>query len=254
MSKGLRVTRVRFSALPRHAQRALFDEASDSWGRIFGVTPDDLERYWFEDKSRKTIIYVLRDAEGVIQGTVTVKYYDVVYRGRAIVIVKMGVAATAESRGNMFVIRCTMWELLTFGVVHYFDECYVFSTLIHPVTYQICTKFLSEYYPYYDRPQDPELGRLFAFLTDHFGLRRPEGSDDPLVFRELRAAVESVEHRERWRLKRDPAVRFFLERCPNYHEGDCLVILAPTPRLFLPKVAAKFIHEQIARRVTRRRA
>jgi hypothetical protein len=245
-------TRLRFSSLSLADQRALFEDAAPSWTRIFGVPASDLEGYWFGKKSRETIVHVLRDDQGEVCGTFTCKYYEVVHRERRIVIVKLGVGILPEVRGSRFTLRCVVREALRHAIKYASDEVYFFSTLIHPVTYQMASRLFNRFYPYYDRAQDPELEELARFLADHFELRRAE-TEDPLIFQEARSTMETAEERAYWQRKSDPAVRFFLDRCPNYGHGECFIFLARLPLWILAPAIGNSVTTWFKRRLRRRR-
>ncbi len=248
----MQYARIPFSKLPVAQQRALFDEAATWWGQVFNTPASDLEAYWFENKSKETILYTLRDDDGLLLGTVTVKYYHVSYRGRNVVICKMGMAMVSEARGNAFGARCIANQALHHALQYPFDEVYVFSTMIHPVTYRICTRFLERYYPHYEGPQDPELSELAAYLSEYFALDKPETAH-PFVFRERRASIEPDEVRAYWQQKSDPAVRFFLDACPNYDKGECLIFLAPIRSSFVLTALRKYAGQWLDRRLRGRR-
>lgn len=235
----MHITRMRFSQATTAEQRALFEETIPAWITIFGTPATDLESYWFENKSRETVIYVQRDQAGKVCAMLTFKQYDVTYRGRAITVVKLGVGALPQVRGNSFTARCVAMEAVYAALTYPAGEKYVFSTSIHPVTYRIFTRFMSRFYPYPDRPQDPALADLARFLADHFGLTKAD-SPHPFVFEERRASLESPEERRSWLTSSDPAVRFFVDKCPNYHRGECLIMLAQLSPWFYVSALGKY--------------
>jgi hypothetical protein len=207
----------------------------------------------FGKKSRETIVHVLRDEQGELCGTLTCKYYEVLYQGRRIIIAKVGVGILPEVRGGRFTMRCAVTEAVRHAIKYASDEVYLFSTMIHPVSYQITSRVFNRFYPYHDRPQDPELEELARFLADHFELRRPE-TDDPLIFQEARSTMETAEERAYWQQKSDPAVRFFLDRCPNYGKGECFIFLARLPVWLLGPAVGTYLMTWLKRRLRRRSA
>lgn len=227
----------------------MFEQTARGWTRLYNTPVSDFEAYWFENKSRKTNIYLLRDDDDVC-GMVTFKYYDVEYEGRRIVVVKTGVGTLPEARGSNFTARCIATQAVYHAIEHARDEVYVFSTLIHPVTYQIITSFLDTYYPFYDRAQDGELEKLASFLARHFGVQ-PSNRPEPYIFREARGVVESPTERAYWRQKTNPAVRFFVDKCPDYNAGECFIMVAPIQSRFMFVAFAKLVKMQI-RRLTKR--
>jgi hypothetical protein len=247
----VKYTRIQFSSISLVEQRALFEETIPSWERIFGVPASDLEGYWFGKKSRETIVHVLRGDRGEVVGTCTLKYYDVPYKGRSLIIVKIGVGTLPEARGGRFTLRCVLVEALHHAVKYAGEEVYFFSTMIHPVTYQLASRVLGGGYPAPSAVQDPELAELAQFLAEHFGLPRA-ASEHPFVFREGRSTVESADERERWRRKTDPAVRFFLDTCPNYARGECFIFLAPVPVWIAATAGGSFVKAWLRQLIERR--
>lgn len=198
------------------------------WGLgIWHSTAEDLRGYWLETKSKETIVYVLRDAAGTMVGSTTIKFYDLEYEGKRITVSKLGLGVNPEHRGNKFALRCLMYELLHFKAVHPLRPFYLFSTLIHPVTYKLCCDLLGDrLYPWWKQPDNAPMQQMSEFLCDHFDVEKSD-SPSPLVYREKFSAIETPEAIEYWRTNQRPEVRFFTDHCPEYYRShDCLIGLS----------------------------
>jgi hypothetical protein len=216
-----------FSALSAQARTRLVEEIVQ-WGlSVWNSTAEDLRGYWLETKSYDTNIYLLRTEDGRLVGSSTFKYYRVDYEGKAIVVVKLGLGVDPKHRGNKFAMRCAMLELLYFKLAHPRTPFYVFSTLIHPVTYKLCCDLLGDrLYPYFKRPDNPEMQKMAAYLAERFGVEKAD-SPHPFVYRERFSPAETQTARDYWRNNPRPEVRFYVEHCPNYDcSDDCLIGLA----------------------------
>jgi|GEM_PF-4307990 len=219
--------RYLFTKLSTEAKHALVEEAVQ-WGlTIWHTTTDDMRGYWLETKSWETILYVLRAADGTMVGTTTMKLYRVHYGGRDVVIVKLGLGVTPAHRGNKFAVRCLMLEFLRWKVRHPLTPLYLFSTLIHPVTYKLCCDLLGDrVYPHFKQLANPAMQQMVEHLTELFDVPKAD-SPSPFVYRERFSAIETPQAIEYWRSSQRPEVRFYVEQCPHYHESrDCLICLA----------------------------
>lgn len=198
------------------------------WGLdIFNTTSDTLRGYWLEKKSFETVVYQLRTVDGALLGCTTIKFYSVDFDGKKVTIAKLGLGVHPKARGNKFATRCLMSEFLRVKASSPRVPLYLFSTLIHPVTYKLCCDLLGDQlYPYFKNPSNPAMEKKVAFLTDLFGIKRAD-NPDPLVYTEHFSALETPEALAYWQQNKRPEVRFFIEHCPRYHDtGDCLVALA----------------------------
>ena len=241
--------RLAFSTLADDAKRKLVDEVVQWALTIWHSTAEDLQGYWLERKSFETILYTLRADGGRLVGTATLKFYRVTYEGKDLVIVKLGLGVDPRHRGNKFALRCLMSELLRWKLAHPVQSIYLFSTLIHPVTYKLCCDLLQDQlYPYFDHPENPEMQKMVAYLAGVFGVEKVD-SPSPFVYQERFSAIETQEAIDYWRNNQRPEVRFFVEHCPEYYRsGDCLIGLAP---LHLTHVLALMIRTLARNRMDR---
>lgn len=243
----MKYSRVAFSRLSEAEKEALVREAAPSWIKIFGTSEEDLRGYWMEKKSKRTVIYLLRDDDDTIVGSFTVKFYDVDYQGQKLTVVKLGVGVLPEVRGGKFTLRCVMNEFLVAKLWFYpFENMYFFSTLIHPVTYQICATVLDEMFPHYARPSSKFLQELAGFLANKFGLT-PSDRGIPFIYKEVRSAVERPQTKQHWLTKKHPAVRYFVTHCPNYDSDECFIIVAPVRMSIFVSVANVFAKHTVAK-------
>lgn len=217
-----------FSRLSDEAKAELVEETIRWALTVWHSNADDLRGYWMEQKSFETYFYTLRTEDGALVGSSTIKFYRVDYGGEDIVIGKLGLGVSPEHRGNKFALRCLMSEFLRWKMRHPRQPLYLFSTLIHPVTYKLCCDLLGEeLYPYFKDPVNPERHKMLEFLTERFGVEK-SNTPSPYVYKEAFSAQETQEAIDYWRNNQRPEVRFYLEHCPDYYRsGDCLVGLAP---------------------------
>ena len=222
------IQRYQYSKMSPEARAELADEIV-AWGLgIWHSTAADLRGYYLEQKSYDTVIYVLRSGDGTLVGSATMKFYRVEFEGeRNTVVVKLGLGVSPEHRGNKFALRCLMWELLRWKASHPRTPIYLFSTLIHPVTYKLCCDLLSDrLYPWFEHPENPAMQQKVEQLCALFGVEKAR-SPSPFVYVEKFSAIETREAIDYWRGNQRPEVRFYVEHCPDYYQsGDCLVALA----------------------------
>ena len=217
-----------FSTMSDENKAVLVDEIV-RWGlTIWNSNAEDLSGYWLEKKSSETICYLLRTEDGALVGCTTIKFYRLAYEGKNIVVVKLGLGVHPQHRGNKFALRCLMSELVRWRTMHPLTPLYLFSTLIHPVTYKLCCDvFHDQMYPYFTNPENPQARQMVEHLTKLFGVPKSE-NPSPFVYKERFSALETEDAIEYWRNSPRPEVRFFIEHCPEYYgSGDCLICLAP---------------------------
>jgi hypothetical protein len=238
-----------FSKLSDEVKAGIVDEVV-RWGlTIWHSTAEDLRGYWLEKKSYETDLYLLRSEDGTLVGSATFKLYEVNYEGKTIDIVKLGLGVDPRYRGNKFALRCMMSEIFRLKAAHPIRPLYVFSTLIHPVTYKLCCDSLSDrLYPHFKHPENPEMQKMVEYLAELFGLEKAD-SPHPFVYKERFSAIETQEAIDYWRNNPRPDVRFFVEHCPNYYcSGDCLIVLSP---VLLTSLVALSVRTLVRNRVDR---
>jgi hypothetical protein len=224
--------RLVLSELPEEKRRAIIEEAVQ-WGlTVWKIQPSDLRHLWTDAQAREIIMYIRRDEHGMLVGVVSLRYFDVRYEGKDIVVIRLVLGASPGQRGNKFATRCLVHELIRFRLKHPLTPWYLFSSLIHPVTYKLCCDLLkNNFYPYFENTDNPPMARMLTYLADLFGV---EKGDSPLPFvrRETGVVIETEEARNYWRNNQRSVVRFYVEHCPRYYNSsDCVIGVA---RLTLP--------------------
>ena len=220
-------SRYRFSKMTDGEKRAVVEDLARWDGSVFNAAGDP-RGYWLETKSFETILYVLRSESDEVLGYTTIKYFRTEYEEREIYIEKVGIGVIPKQRGNKFALRCILLEWFRWKLRYPQRELYLFSTLIHPVTYKlVCDVFGTQLYPYFEGPQDPAKERLAVYLANYFGLHKAD-SPHPFVYFEDYSAIETQEAKEYWRTSPRPEVRFFVDHCSGYGDsGGVLITLAP---------------------------
>jgi len=243
-----RVERYVFSTMDDVAKHRIGDEVVQ-WGlHVWHTNADDLRGYYLERKSFETYLYVLRTLDGALVGSAALKTYRVDYQGQSIVVVKLGLGVDPAHRGNKFALRCLMTEMLRWKLRHPLQPLYLFSTLIHPVTYKLCCDLLGDrLYPHFAQPDHPERRAMAQFLAETFGVVKAE-SPHPFVYRELFSAIETEQASAYWRNNPRPEVQFYVAHCPDYYRsGDCLIGLGRVQLTHvLPMMLRTLVRNRIA--------
>jgi hypothetical protein len=227
------------SALPEEMRQAIVEEAVQ-WGlTVWKTRAIDLRNLWSDPKARETVIHLRRDETGALAGVASMKFIDVNYEGKDIVVVRLVLGANPGQRGDKFATRCLMVELLRWKALHPLTPLFLFSTLIHPVTYKLCCDLLkTQFYPYFKNTDNPPMERMIQYLAKQFGVERGD-SPHPFVWREKFIAIETDQAMTYWRNNERPEVRFYVEHCPKYYNSaDCLIGIAS---LSLPNVVFQMV-------------
>lgn len=93
-----------------------------------------------------------------------------------------------------------------------------------PATYRTMVRLLSRLVPSPRSNVDPYLLALRDAAITHFQLERVEGREH--VVRGPRLAMSAGE-RAHWHAHTSPEVRYFIEQCPRFGEGECLIGVVP---------------------------
>lgn len=224
----MRTERYLFSRMTPEARTELVEEIVQ-WGlTIWHGSAEDFRAYWLDVRPYKTIVNMLREDDGKMVGTTTLKYYDDHYDGHDVIIAKLALGLDPVHRGTKFALRCLIRELLHLKLNHPFKKIYLFATLVHPVVYKLCCDVLSDrMYPYYKSPENAEAQRMVDHLAEMFHLQKAE-SPHPFVYRDRFWTRETAQVSEYWRANPRPEVQFYVQHCPAYYcSRDCLIALSP---------------------------
>jgi hypothetical protein len=216
-----------FSKLPDAAKQAIVDEVVE-WGlTIWHSTTAALRGICVDPKAFKTVVYQLRTDDATLVGVASMKFYRVRHDEQDIVVVRTALGLDPKHRGNKFALRCLLGELLRWKASNPLTETYLFSTLIHPVTYKLCCDLLTDkVYPYFKNPDNPPMRKMITELAELFGVEKSD-SPHPFVYRERFVTIETEQVSAYWRNNQRPEVKFYVEHCPQYHNtNDCLIGLA----------------------------
>jgi hypothetical protein len=220
--------RIAFSELDSKSKHALVEELAAWAPTVFDVDGDSLRRYWLESRPRTNIIYTMRGDDGGLVGQATLKFFDVDHQGEHIVVAKLGLGVSPEYRGSKFALRCLLQEMVRFRLANPRTPLWLFSTLIHPVTYKLCCDALGDdLYPHFARPLDAQRERMVEDLAQRFGVEKSD-APSPFVYREVFTARENRSTTSYWLDNPRPEVQFFVKHCPRYYDSsDCLIVLSP---------------------------
>jgi len=203
------------------------------------VTREEFDRD-FEEKSH---VFVGRDSgDNSIQGFSTAKIYEQVVDGKKIGIIYSGDTMINKEYWGQKALNCAfMTEVALWKLKHPFTPLYWLIITMGYRTYLIAAKNAVEYWPRYDRetPKDKksllDAISLKRFGTDYnpvTGVITPKNTNCTLGQHVAPITTE---------LLKLPQMKFFVEKNPNYEQGDELVSICKLDTLWFLKGITKTI-------------
>jgi len=227
---------VEASAIDRQKADELFELMDKYYGRMSRETflRDLYEKDW--------VLLLTKQGSEKIEGFTTIlrmeatldgKLYRALYSGDTII--------DAESRGQTEIMRVWLNFALEMAETMKGENLYWFLISKGYRTYKLLPLHAREYYPRYDKETPLEYKRLIdAFATQRFGsaydpatgVIKPRGERDF-----LKSSTDDItQHR-----LNDPHIKFFIEKNPNFHDGDELACITVVSRDNLARFARRIV-------------
>lgn len=208
-----------------------------------GVDGAYMRRTVIDAPTERTTLLLHYSAEGKIVGCFAILFYVREFRGRPTIVVRSVVGTMRAYRGQNVNITWALRTLLEYRVKHPGQPMYGLGAMGHPSSYLQVVRYVESYWPRPDqRTPDDVLAFMFD-LADTMKLQRPDPAR-PLVCRVPLNTRETEAEREYWRQSDRPAVRFFLDANPAYHESHGLLTLFPIDARMLATIAARVTRER----------
>lgn len=152
---------------------------------------------------------------------------DLVLAGQPVRIMRSLGATRPESRNKKIGLeRYGMVPLIrvTFDALLRGRLPLLFATWATPATYRMFLRMMPRVIPAPGIAPDPRMLQLRDAILEHYGLERVPG----LPHASVGPRLAMTEHERRhWLEHRAPEVRYFVEQCPNFGQGEYLAGIVP---------------------------
>ena len=196
------------------------------WQIFAGVGITQFAKKVFDTHAKWNKIRIFQNKQGQAVGYCAVHAYENTINSENIVIfrIQTGILRDYRKRGNVssFFIQ----EIIKYKALHPFKKAYLFCTLVHPSSYYLLSNFFPRYYPSikYATPLG-ELDRMQQMADIFHEVQLP--NTDPSIREVGWITRQTAEEQNEWAENRDPNIRFFLQKNPQYYKGQGLMTLVP---------------------------
>jgi len=234
-------------------ERARFtDELYRAHDRIFaGVDRATFAAYVVDSPAARTRIQVFRSGEQIV-GYAAFHAFESTAGGRPALVLRAEVGLLPEyrrgTRMGWFLAReCIHCILRSPG-----RSVYGLSCATNPATYRTLAKHTDQVWPHWQQPTPDDVQQLMTELAEQFQLRSVD-DDRPGVYHVGWQTRQSEDEALGWKNCQHPASRLYIDRNPDYAEGQGLLVLVPLTRLGLVRTCMRLIETKLRRRFGLRR-
>lgn len=199
--------------------------------RMFSLMKDyysNVKRDVFEsDLSEKDFVILLHDESGEIRGFSTIMTFAEAVQGQSVIVVYSGDTIIEKGYRGEFELQGT-WLKYVFSIMRRnpSKKLYWFLTSKGYRTYRMLPAFFKKFYPnHVEETPFYEQYLLDTFASKKFGEQYDRKTGVIHYTNERDSLKEDVDDLTEEKLK-DPHIRFFTERNPNYTCGDDLACVA----------------------------
>jgi len=205
----------------RALARTLYEPHREVFERV--QLDDFLDFLSLPDTTRSRVQGVfLPDGRAV--GYTAVHFYELEFRDRPCVVVRMDSAFTPRFWGKTSQQAAFLaQELARYRLARPGWDMYGLSFVVHPRSYKFLTRFMPDFHPNWTEQTPDDLQAFMISLAERFDFPAVEGAR-PLVRDVGWVAHDSAQERVWWARTDDPAARFYASYNPGYADGHGLIL------------------------------
>ncbi|RKZ22708.1 hypothetical protein DRQ18_02060 [bacterium] len=209
--------------------------------RMFGIFCEYFENTTLEnftrDLEKKEYVILIEEA-GELHGFTTIALYHVNVDGKDVRVIYSGDTIVEREHWQELALFRTFGGFIR-PLMEEDIPLYWFLISMGYRTYRLLPLFFNEFYPRYDAPTPPFERKLIRIMGEM--LFPAEYDDETGVIKRRKERLK-----EKWRgvserVRRDPHVRFFLEKNPYYTEGEELACIARVSRENLTRYGKRMV-------------
>jgi len=194
------------------------------------VSDDDFHDLLMSKDVPVNCLHIYCDDGGRIVGYVNCRVLEIAGPDGRYSILRFCTNILSEYRGLGSTSKFIVQQLLRYYVSKVFQKTKVilFFTANSPASYYGVARYAREIYPN-PRGETPSKARMMLEnISQLCGLdMKRTNFNDFTTHYEGVEVHESDQESEAWKHKSHPAVRFYLNNCPNYKQGQALITMAP---------------------------
>lgn len=206
------------------------------------VSRASFARYVVDAPADETRIVVHRGVTGDIVGYFAGHLFRRTLNGAPVTVLHVTRSALRDHPGAASSRRRGFAEVARIVAQNPGTPVYLLACLLHPSGYSNLSRYAETMWPMPAHPTDGETLALMSEIGESLGLR-PIG-DDPLVRKVGWRTRDTVAEHTFWRRSEKPGVRYFIERNPDYAEGNALLALVPLTPASLARAAGRIARER----------
>ena len=190
-----------------------------------GVDESAFSKAMLNPHSSLNKVKIWKDVSGQVFAYCAVHRADLQVEGKSTSVFKVEVAVRRDQRGRALSKTFIGLEFLRHFLRRPFHRTYFLSAFVHPASYRMASGSVWKLYPSWKRPTPPELEQLMNTLADKLGYQR--NAARPWTRKVGWTPREDNAHHAKWEAHPSADIRFFLERNPDYRQGNGLLSIMP---------------------------
>ncbi len=239
-------------ALTSTERERFTDALYEAHERIFaGVDRASFAAYVVDSPAARTRIQVFRSGEQIV-GYAAFHAFESTVGGRPALVLRAEVGLLPEyrrgSRMGWFLAR----ECIRSIMHNPGRTVWGLSCATNPATYRTLAKHTDQVWPHWEQPTPDHIQQLMTELAEQFQLRSVD-EDRPGVYHVGWQTRQSEQEALGWEKCQHPASKLYIDRNPDYADGQGLLLLVPLTRLGLVRCCMRLIETKIRRRFGLRR-
>lgn len=225
---GLNASIVDPTAFSEKEKNKLIDELYQVHNKIF----DGLDKHQFTNrtinsKANITRIFIQKYKNELV-GYCAIHFYKFDSFDERIGVIRMEAGLLPEFRkGNNQIHYFALLKFLEFFIRYQNRKIYFLGTLVHPSSYIALTNLSKHVWPSVVNPQpNDKIKSILNLLSNHFDLSPINASNPYVVGRSCKTRKIENSKYDLSNLTK-PSAQFFLQKNPNYQEGNGLITILP---------------------------
>jgi hypothetical protein len=214
--------------LGKEDKQSFIRELYEVQSQIFhGVDIKCFTSYILLPGAKRTRVKIFRNDQQKAVGYYAIHLFEIRLNGAEITAIFRAEAGLLRAyRRKHATLSFALAEYCRYKCFHPGRKVYYLGTLVHPSSYHIIFRYISEMYPTYRCQTPPDVLRLMCDMANNLGIG-PICRDNPFIVQVGWIVRNDREDLAFWSQCDKPDVKFFLRANPGYREGEGLLTLVP---------------------------
>lgn len=210
------------------AQKLLETIWEEVHSKTFTTDPkESFCNYLLDPKFSVKKIQVLYDKDNVI-GYIAYRVIEKKIANESYGIVRLTSCMLSNYRGANSITSFAAQEIIKYYLSKLFSRLniVIFYTANSPASYYIYARNVHKIYPSPYDETPPKIKGLITEMAKYFGIEIVDNTNLTTEFKGFRI-YESEEEIASWNAHPHPAITYYLKKCPDYHNGQSLIVMIP---------------------------